>query len=799
MSNLNTQISEICALCANPVSTMPIVDGEKSFCCTGCHVVFNILTAKNQLANFEEHPLFQQALRTGLISNPHLIEQIRQSRPQVPMEEREKIHLEILDMWCPSCAEVIRLFLLQHKGMCEAVVDYSTDLASIEYSPRFISKDQIFATISTLGYRPFTLEEREKTPVSKDLYLRFSIAAFCALNVMMFAYPLYATYFNYDPEGHGYYFAWLACIASLPVLCYSAIPIIRRFLLSFRTGIYGMETLVIVGVASSFGLSLYELLHGRTDVYFDSMTVIIAFILLGKIIETRAKFSAKESLLRLNKSVPRRGRKRFSDGSEKFVPVKEIQIGDEVRILAGEKVVLDGVVSEGEGNCDESFMTGEALPVAKAKNTKVLGGSILLQGCLTVRITADADQSSLQKIIEMVERDIGNKSPYVRQADKIVKWFVPVVIGVAVLTACACLFFGIEDAGKTALQTALVRAISILLISCPCAIGIAAPLAESYLMNGLVSLGAIVRNRGCLSILGKETVYAFDKTGTVTEGNYVVLSGLENLPKESLRILKGMTFYSNHLAALSIGRAIREEPLPLEHVREELGKGLTAIYQGGRYLLGSLAFLQQQGIAVQELPLREEIATAIYFSQDGRLLAILRLGDRLRDGVQKVIQEFYPKKTLLLSGDGEPSVKAVAKACGFTDYVSRCLPLQKRDLIDQLRKSKEIVCFIGDGINDAPALTGASVGISVVSASDISIQVSDILLTTHQLDVIHKIRSLAKKGRKIIHQNLFWAFFYNVIGIGLAMGGVLSPIFSAAAMMLSSLMVFLNAKRLTPN
>lgn len=781
-----------CTLCSTALPTAFILDGEKTFCCTGCHVVFNILASKNALAHFEEHSLFRQALQTGLISNPQLIEQIRNSRPRVAEQEKEKLHLEILDMWCPSCAEVISLFLLQHHGICHSIVDYSTDLASIEYAPRYISKNQILSIIKSIGYRPFSLDERERKAVSTDLYLRFIISAFCSLNVMMFAYPLYATYFDYDSEGHGYFFALLGLVTSLPVLFYSAAPIFRRFILSLKTGLFGMETLVVMGVVSSFGLSTYEIWEGKTDVYFDSMTVIITFILLGKIIEANAKFSAKESMLRLNRSLPRRGRKRFEDGSERFVLVKEMEPGDLIHVLSGEKIVLDGVVVEGEGTCDESIMTGEALPVPKEVGKKVLGGSILLQGNIVVQITANADQSALQKIIEIVEKDIGTKSCYVRRADVVVKWFVPLVVGIAVVTGCFCLMYGME------MRDALIRSVSVLLISCPCAIGIAAPLAESYLMKALVNLGAIVRNRGCLTLLGDETVYAFDKTGTVTEGSFTIVSGLENLSTEYIQMIKGMTANSNHLIAQSIHRAISENPISMDEIQEQTGNGLRGVYKGYQYFLGSAAFLQRNGITLAEEEVNEsqEIATMVYFSNKTTLLAVIKLGDRLREGMQELIRGLSLKKTVLLSGDSEMAVNVVARACGFSSAKFRCSPLQKRDLIDSLRQEGEIVCFVGDGINDAPALTGANVGISVASASDISIQVSDILLTTQQLNVLPKIGAIAKKGRKIIWQNLFWAFFYNVIGIGLAAFGFLSPIFAAAAMMLSSIMVLFNAKRL---
>jgi heavy metal translocating P-type ATPase len=786
-----------CALCDNDLPSNSIVDGDRGFCCHGCHAVFNILTTTNQLTNFQETAVFQQALRSGLISNPALLEQIRRNRPNVPENEMEKLHLEVGEMWCPACAEVIRLVLLQEKGVRNCVVDYATDLASIEFAPRFISKDRIQELIKSLGYHPASLDTL-RSAVSFSLYLRFIIAAFCALNVMMLAYPIYATYFDYDSQDYGQLFAWLSLITSIPVVTYSAWPIFRRFLTGFKVGLFGMETLVVIGVATAFGLSVHELMNGGTRVYFDSMTVIITFVLLGKIIEAKAKFSAKDALIHLTRSLPRRGRKRLTDGSLAFVSVKEMTPGDIIVAFQGEKIVLDGIVIEGEGACDESLMTGETLPVLKTNGISVLGGSILLNGSLTFRICNVAQESALYKIIDMVQQDIGHKSTYIRAADYIVHRFVPFILLFALGTAAVCWLLGITDPGKSIDQTAIIRAISVLLISCPCAIGIAAPLAESRVMSGLAALGAIVRNRGCLTLLGKETVFVFDKTGTVTEGRFTVLSGLDKLSAELRSLLKGLTSQSNHLIANAIARSIEELPTTLTQIEEFTGLGMKGFCQEGVLLLGSAEFMRQQGIVLREelLDNLSVISSTVHVAFNRQHVAQLCLGDQIRENVKDVIHALSPAKTILLSGDSVMPVEEVARACAFNSWCAGCTPLQKREYIENLRKEGQIVCMVGDGINDAPALTAANIGISVVSATDISIQVSDLLLTTDRLQVIPKIRALALKGQAIIRQNLFWAFFYNVVGIGLAAFGVLSPIFAAFAMVASSLMVLFNAKRI---
>ena len=752
-----------CALCQFELPSHPILVDEKAFCCSGCHAVFTVLSTRNQLENFQTHPLFLQAVRAGLISNPYLLENTK------PMgEERHKIALEINNMWCPSCAEIIKLLLIQEEGIGRCIVDYATDLASIEYAPQRISKEQILTLIKSYGYQAASLGESKP---NFDLALRFGVAAFFSLNVMMFAYPLYATYFNFDDDGAGSLFAWLSCLASLPVLLYSGWPIFKRFWLTLRVGMPGMETLVVLGVVASFALSVHDLLQGGTRVYFDSMTAIIAFVLLGKLIESKAKLSAKTALTELTKGLPRRGRKKMEKGNWQFVPLKEIQIGDFVSVGIGEKIVLDGLVKEGEGTANEALMTGEALPIYKKAGDKVVGGSILQHGWLAYQVTATQEQSALQKIMQMVEQDLGRKHEEIPLVDQIVRYFVPCVILLALSTAAFTYFLGQGDP--------FLRAISILLISCPCAIGIAAPLAEAYLINSLAHKGVLVRNRTALRYLGRETLMAFDKTGTITEGRFEVLSGLEALDAEQKSILKGLVCHSSHPIAQAILNSLPDAAFAFDTIEEVAGQGIRS----GSYALGSAHFVH--------IPDEEHPFTQVYFVKNSTLLAKITLGDRLRSNFPSL-----PIRTVLLSGDSLSATAHIARETQFSEFHARCSPADKKHFIDTWKKEGNIVAMVGDGINDAPSLTAAHVGISLCSASDISIQVSDLLLTSNNLSILPEIRTLAQRGRAILHQNLFWAFFYNFLGLFLAVAGLLSPLFAAFAMIMSSLTVLFNARRL---
>ncbi len=800
MMTKHAETSEACSLCSIPVGKRPISDAGKSFCCPGCHAVYNILSARNELASFEQSPVFQRAVVAGLISNATLLERLRdRSQEASGDDERQKIHLEISDLWCPSCAQVIQWIVMNVRGAYRCVVDYATDIAIIEFSPLKTSKESLMEAIRGFGYHPIPLEDRVAGKVSRSLYLRFVIAAFCALNIMMFSYPIYASYFNNETAGFSQFFGWLSWLAALPVVIYCAWPLYRHAWTGARAGFFGMESLVVLAIAASFGYSTYEVVLGEMHVYFDALSVIVTFVLLGKIIETRAKFSAKESILQLARYLPRRARRREEDGTEAFVALKDVRPGDLLVALMGEKIVLEGVVVEGQATVDQSVMTGEALPVVKRQDSDVLSGTVIKQGSLVYRVTTTQEQSLLQQVVGMVEQDLQHKGTYVRAADAVTRWFVPIVIALACVTVGYVLFSGTAEKGHTSLETAILRAMAVLLISCPCAIGIAGPLAESLLMNSLAAAGVIVRNRACLRHLGRETAVVFDKTGTITKGCFEVRNGLERLTPEERRILKGLASQSIHPLSAAIMQSIEDPVFPLEQVEEIVGRGILGSYQGRRYLLGSEVLLQQ--FNVQPLPAMTsdnaaEIASHVLFAKEGSCLARIILGDDLREGAANAVQCTMPAKSYLVSGDAIASVADVAKRCGFSDWRAGFSPLEKRQFIEDLRSRGHRIAMVGDGVNDASALAGAHIGISVVSATDVSIQVSDILLASDNLDGIAVARKQACRSRRIISQNIGWAFSYNIVGIGLAMGGALTPIYSAIAMVASSLLVLFNALRL---
>ena len=765
-----------CALCESPCGKTILRDSEKSFCCHGCQAVFQILASIGELDGAEKHPIFQEALKSGLISNPELLKQ-----KETPIDQETKIlSLEIENLWCPSCADLIRLYLSQKEGISTCVVDYATDIASIQYSPRKIDKDSIFAAIKKIGYQAKNLTDLRGGNMQKRLLLRLGIVAFFVMNLMMFSFPIYGAYLNSDDLGYARLFSFFSLGAALPVVTYGAWPIYRRFFWGLRFKQFGMETLVTMGVITAFTLSVIHLIQRNIHVYFDSMAMIIFLVLVGKVIESKAKFKAKDTLFALSRALPRKGRKCFKDGFENFVPLKEIQKGDTLKVCVGERVPLDGVVTKGSGSCDESMMTGEALPVTKKIGDQVLAGTVLKAGPLYYKVLRLEEGSALQRIISMIKGDMNEKSHEIRIIDSLVRYFVPAILFISFSTAIigyTFLSFSLEES--------LLRAITILLISCPCAIGVAVPLVEAITLNLFAKKGMIIRNRRCLSYLGKEDLCVFDKTGSLTKGEFRLLSGLSNLDIRQKRILKSLSQSSHHPLSQSISQAISEKAQEMS-TQELVGKGV----QGEGYYLGSRAWMKELGV---ELPKEEQNMTVVYFSKGTTCLTTLVLGDELKKSAKEVVKHF---NSVLLSGDGYKAVQTMAKECGISKFFAEYNPLEKQRYIQAQKEKGAIIMMLGDGINDAPALSSAHIGVSVVNASDLSIEISDVLLTKDDLTLLIFLKKVGIIARSILKQNLFWAFIYNIIGVGLAIFGVLNPIIAASAMVLSSLCVLGNSTRL---
>ncbi|CRX38102.1 heavy metal translocating P-type ATPase [Estrella lausannensis] len=778
-----------CALC-KAESVSELQEEGRSFCCPGCLAVYNILKAKGELAAAQDHPLTKAALRFGILSNHSLFGEKESEESDSSAEERLKLYIDLEGLWCPSCGEIIRLTLFNGPGVSKCVVDFATDLAFIEYNPLLTSKETLFGKIKELGYTPHVIEDSARKKASPALKIRMALASFLAINLMMLSSPIYVSYFVSDIEGFGYLFALLSLVFAAPAVVL-ALPLFLRCYHQLRFGIVGMEALVTVGVSTAFILSCINLIKGSYHIYFDSMAVVVALVLVGKAIESEAKFSAKESMMRLMRATPKRARKKFAEGEVRFVSIKEVAVGDILVAHVGEKIALDGLVLTGSGAVDESLMTGEARPVSKKEGSRLVGGTFLQAGNFEYRVLEVASRGTLQKLIDTIEDDLGKKLSEVKLIDRISELFVPFAFAVSLAAFAMGSLYSFEEG--------LERFLSVVLISCPCAIGIAIPIVESALLNALSAAGVLVRNRRALHLIGRESVFLFDKTGTVTEGKFEAVNGLEQFSTKELEVIKALASLSLHPLSLAIYRSINTLPATNVTAEELPGLGLAGHYEGARILMGSSELLRLKGVYTEDMQQENGLATTVWIAiekEGQRTVRRVLLGDKVKKGMREFICGLKGLTTVLVSGDAEETVKSVAQECGFSSWKSRFNPLEKRMLVEELKEGGDVVAMMGDGINDAPALTSAHIGISVASASDIAISVSDILVTTEKSEALSFMRHLALSAQKIMRQNLFWAFFYNAIGMLLALFGLLNPLYAAFAMAISSLMCVLNAKRI---
>jgi Cu2+-exporting ATPase len=769
-----------CLLCNEKTSSATAIwEEDRLFCCRGCLAVFTILQKHPQASeasSFNSSPLYLAALRAKVISNPHLEEELgKRAAPG----QTERLYLEISGMWCHSCAEVIRLILLQMKGVISCQIDYATDVATLAINPLAIGLGEITSAISALGYAAEQLTESINSSPRRSLWLRFAIATFCALNVMMLSYPLYATYLYPEEEGVDYLLAWLSFIFSLPVLSYAAYPIYRRAINGLFVGVLRMEALVSMSVFAACWLSLYALLQGSSLIFFDSATVVITLVLFGKILENRAKFSSKKTLMLLSRFIPKKCRKIDKEGIAQSVSIKEIALGDQIAIAIGEKIPLDSEVIAGEAAVDEALVTGEPMPIYKKIGDKLLAGSTMIQGSLIATATHLGEKNLLHQILHTAKESLREKQIYSRLVDAIVPKFVAIVLIIGIVA----LFCG---SGIHAL-------LATLMISCPCAIGIAAPMAESRLIHILAEKGIWIKNRGVISLIGKESVWVSDKTGTVTHGNFEILSGIDQLGVPEQQMLKALVQRSNHPIAIAVNKAIPISPeTRLTDILEKPGKGMSGNFFEKLCLFGSKSFLEENGVEVKDVEQSSYSHVYFYFDNESYLLV---LGDKIRKEAKEFFQS-NSKSSILLSGDHRQATEKVADECGFNAFFAEQKPEKKFQFIKNLQEKGEIVCMVGDGINDAMALSAADIAISFVSAPDLSQNIADIVLAKEDWHLLTILQKQSFYTQKIIRQNIFWAFFYNCLGIPLAVLGLLSPLLAAIAMTASSLMILANTQRI---
>jgi heavy metal translocating P-type ATPase len=773
-----------CQLCGLPTGSE-----ERTFCCLGCRNVYTILRESGIVeADFRDSDLYRQSLRLGLIANASL------DFPAIPetAEKRDSVY-QLSGLWCTSCGWLIEQALRKERGIVNAEVLFAADLLKVTYCPQYIPTGRIEQTVASLGYRA-SLATGETEPArreQRELLLKLGLAAGLWMNVMLFSLVIYASYFEGIAGWARAAVPVILMALATPAVFYSGRPILWLGWQSLRHGTIRMETLISTGILAAYGYSALQILRHGTHFYFDTACAIVTLVLTGKALEQSAKAKTARALSTLHRMLPKKARVLTGD-REYFVSIDAIQPGMTLLVKPGERIPADGVVLEGNSGVDESVITGESKPREKRAADAVVGGSLNGAGVLYVKATRPAAESTLSQIVQAVEKAIASRTEVDRMVDRISRIFVPAVLVFSCLTMFGCMMAGLSE------MESLMRAIAVLVIACPCALGIATPLATTAAVGAASRSGILLRHPGALESIRKLDVLILDKTGTATEGRFRVHDSC--WLTDGAGLLASLESVSEHPVAQAIVQQTPGPLFPATDVRVHKGSGITGLVNGHQVAAGNRKLI---GPVNPELEDRaqfwERSGLTVVFCTIGRVLAgALALGDRLRTDAPDLVHALQETgvKVVLISGDAAQTTERIASQLGITEFRGEVLPDQKIQAVREYQSHGQVVAMVGDGINDAPALAAADLGIAMGSGTDLTMQSAPVVLMGDSLMKIADVIDLARRTNRIIRTNLFWAFSYNVVGISLAITGILNPIMAAGAMVISSLCVIGNSLRL---
>jgi Cu+-exporting ATPase len=664
----------------------------------------------------------------------------------------------------------------------------------------------------------------ERNPELEDMTRRFRVSLALTVPLLLLAMgamlPGHFVHRFVPPVAQ----SWVELLLATPVVLWGGWPFLQRMWTSFRTGRLNMFTLIGIGTGIAWLYSLAAVLvpgifppsfrghDGAVGRYFESAAVIVTLVLMGQVLELRARQRTSGAIKALLRLSPKTARRLAANGSESDVPLEDVRPGDRLRVRPGEKVPVDGVVLEGTTSVDESMVSGEPVPVEKGPGARVTGATLNGTGGFTMRADKVGKETLLARIVQLVAEAQRSRAPIQRLADSVAAWFVPAVVAVAAIAFVVWALVGPEPR----FAYALVAAVSVLIIACPCALGLATPMSIMVGVGRGASAGVLVKNAEALETLARVDTLVVDKTGTLTEGRprLVAVAGPAGSDDaEGLRLAASLERGSEHPLAAAIVKAAEERGLalsPVEGFASQTGRGVRGTVEGRMVGLGNAAFFQERGLDLSAFAGRAEAEgregrTVVFLAVDGKPRAILSAADPVKDGAREAIRDLRAEglHLVMLTGDNRKAAEAVGRALGIERIEAEVLPERKAEAVRKLQSEGRVVAMAGDGINDAPALAAAQVGIAMGTGTDVAMQSAGITLVKGDLRGIVRARRLSRATLGNIRQNLFWAFFYNAIGIPVAagvlypwLGWLLSPMVAAAAMSLSSVTVITNALRL---
>ncbi|PHO09368.1 copper-translocating P-type ATPase [Malaciobacter canalis] len=790
-----------------------IKDDSLHFCCKGCQGVYHLLK-DDGLDSFYEK-LGNKTIAPPLTSNNDVekfdTKSFKDNFIKTTEEGFSRIDLIIEGIHCAACIWLNEKVLYDTDGIIEANINFSTNKAKIVWDEDEIKLSEIILKIRSIGYNAYaydaSIADEKATESKRDFFIRMMVAVFATMNIMMLSVAKYTGFFTGISEQVRNYIHLGEFILATPVLFYSGWIFYKGAYYGLKNRILNMDFLVSSGATFSYIYSLYVLFGGKGESYFDSVAMIITFVLVGKYLEVIGKKSAVDTLDKIKSSIPLEAII-IEDNIKKVLPINSVKVGDIVELKAGEKASFDGALESSSASFDESSISGESLPVDKQKGSKIFSGTINCEKVIRYKVLKSYEDSTLNSIVTLLEDSLSSKPKIEHKANEISKGFSILILSLAILTFVVWYYFGIDLGfdyeGALHFEKSFIVAISVIVIACPCALALATPIASLIGISELAKNGLLFKEAKYIETLATADTLVMDKTGTITKGKLKVKKAeiLDN-NVDKLNLLYSLLDSSNHPISNSVKEYMKDnfslESKDIFDIKSIDGQGVVAKYKNIDGKVFNILGGNMKLLKTYNINYKFESQNSIYiFVVDSKVIATFELEDEIKEGAKEFILNI--KKlgldVVMLTGDNNATAKSVASKVGIKNYISEVDPIEKAQFIQDLKNKDKNVIMVGDGINDSVALAKSDVAIAMGSSADIALSVSDIVLLNNSLNSLELAFTLSKRTYKFIKQNLFISLVYNAITIPLAMAGYVIPLVAALSMSLSSLIVVANSMRI---